>query len=209
MLLGIRSKEDKFYQLFKEESETVVAGVKVLEEALNSYESLSAKFEELTVIERLGDEQTQSIIDRLNHTFITPFDREDIYTLARELDRILDHVHGTLEKMVLYKTGQPKEGAKTLVQILHQAVLEIQKVVSLLADLKNNYHQVLNLCEDIKFKENEGDHQYRKAVAALFESGENPIEVIKWKEVFEHLETALDHCEDVANLLKGVALKYA
>lgn len=209
MLLGIRSKEDKFYQLFKEESETVAAGVKVLEEALNNYESLAAKFEELTVIERLGDEQTQSIIDRLNHTFITPFDREDIYTLARELDRILDHVHGTLEKMVLYKTGQPKEEAKTLVQILHQAVLEIQKVIFLLADLKNNYHQVLNLCEDIKFKENEGDHQYRKAVAALFESGENPIEVIKWKEVFEHLETALDHCEDVANLLKGVVLKYA
>lgn len=209
MVLNLRSKDDKFYQLFKESSETVVSGVKVLEEALNSFESLPAKLEELTVIERLGDDIQQSIIERLNHTFITPFDREDIYTLARELDRILDHVHGTLEKIVLYKAGQPKEAAKTLVQILLRATKEIQRAIEQLADLKNNYHQVLNLCEDIKFQENEGDHQYRKAVAALFESGDNPIEVIKWKEIFEHLETALDHCEDVANLLKGVALKYA
>ncbi|NPV90180.1 MAG: DUF47 domain-containing protein [Firmicutes bacterium] len=209
MVLNLRSKDDKFYQLFREGSETVVSGVRVLEAALDSYEKVVEKLEELTVIERMGDDIQQAIIERLNHTFITPFDREDIYTLARELDRILDHVHGTLEKMVLYKTGQPKEAAKVLVQILLRATQEIQKAIEHLTDLKNNYHQVLNLCEDIKFQENEGDHQYRKAVAALFESGENPIEVIKWKEVFEHLETALDHCEDVANLLKGVALKYA
>ena len=209
MVLNLRSKDDKFYQLFREGSETVVSGVRVLEAALDNYETLAEKLEELTVIERMGDDIQQAIIERLNHTFITPFDREDIYTLARELDRILDHVHGTLEKMVLYKTGQPKEAAKVLVQILIRATQEIQKAIEHLNDLKSNYHQVLNLCEDIKFQENEGDHQYRKAVAALFESGENPIEVIKWKEVFEHLETALDHCEDVANLLKGVALKYA
>lgn len=208
MIFNLKSRDGKFYELFREGSETVCKGVSILREALEEFESLPARLEELTAIEQVGDALTRSILDRLNQTLVTPFDREDIYMLARELDRILDHVHGTLEKMVLYKTGTPTEEAKDLVRILEKATEEIRKVFELLDDLKTNYAQVLDLCEDIKYQENLGDHRYRKAVADLFEFGTDPIEVIKWKEVYEHLETALDHCEDVANLLKGVALKY-
>lgn len=209
MVFGLRPKEDKFFELFQEGAATIVSGVKILEAAMKDAQGQDKQLEELTRVEKHGDEVVQNIIDLLNRTFVTPFDREDIYMLARELDRILDHMHGTLEKMVLYKTGHPKPCARSLVQILDRAAWEIQKAIDQLADLKSNYNQILNLCEDIKYQENEGDKQYRKAVAALFETETNPIEVIKWKEVYEHLETALDHCEDVANLLKGVALKYA
>lgn len=203
-----KSRDRKFYELFLEGSDTVCQGVSILREALDDYENLAARLEELTATEQVGDAITRSILEKLNQTLVTPFDREDIYMLARELDRILDHVHGTLEKMVLYKTGTPTEEAKDLVRILERATEEIKKAFELLDDLKNNYTQVVDLCEDIKYQENLGDHRYRKAVADLFEFGTDPIEVIKWKEVYEHLETALDHCEDVANLLKGVALKY-
>lgn len=208
MIFNLKSRDGKFYELFREGSETVCKGVSILREALEEYESLAARLEELTAIEQVGDALTRSILEKLNQTLVTPFDREDIYMLARELDRILDHVHGTLEKMVLYKTGTPTEEAKDLVRILEKATAEIKRIFELLDDLKDNYTQVLELCEDIKYQENLGDHRYRKAVADLFEFGTDPIEVIKWKEVYEHLETALDHCEDVANLLKGVALKY-
>jgi predicted phosphate transport protein (TIGR00153 family) len=209
LIFNLKSREDKFYQFFREGSETVCNGVAILRDALNDYERLPARLDELTAIEQVGDSITRSILEKLNQSLVTPLDREDIYMLARELDRILDHVHGTLEKMVLYKTGKPTEAAKELVRILVQATEEIKKAFAVLNDLKTNYNLVLELCEDIKFQENLGDHCYRKAVAALFEGGLDPIEVIKWKEVYEHLETALDHCEDVANLLKGVALKYA
>jgi predicted phosphate transport protein (TIGR00153 family) len=208
LIFNLKSREEKFYGLFREGSETVCKGVAILQDALDEYEKMPARLEELTAIEQVGDSITRSILEKLNQSLVTPFDREDIYMLARELDRILDHVHGTLEKMVLYKTGKPTEDAKVLVQILMMATEEIKNVFELLDDLKNNYNQVLSLCEDIKIQENKGDHQYRKAVADMFENWTDPIEVIKWKEVYEHLETALDHCEDVANLLKGVALKY-
>lgn len=208
MIFNLKSRDGKFYELFREGSETVCKGVSILRDALEEYESLPARLEELTAIEQVGDAIIRSILEKLNQTLVTPFDREDIYMLARELDRILDHVHGTLEKMVLYKTGTPTEDAKELVRILVKATAEIKKGFELLDDVKNNYTQVVDLCEDIKYQENLADHRYRKAVADLFEFGTDPIEVIKWKEVYEHLETALDHCEDVANLLKGVALKY-
>jgi len=208
LIFNLKSRDGKFYELFREGSETVCKGVSILRDALEEYESLPARLEELTAIEQVGDAIIRSILEKLNQTLVTPFDREDIYMLARELDRILDHVHGTLEKMVLYKTGTPTEDAKELVRILVKATAEIKKGFELLDDVKNNYTQVVDLCEDIKYQENLADHRYRKAVADLFEFGTDPIEVIKWKEVYEHLETALDHCEDVANLLKGVALKY-
>lgn len=208
MILNFKSREEKFYQLFREESENVCSGVVILRDALNDYEHLPARLKELSAIEEVGDSIRRSILEKLNQTLVPPFDREDIYKLARELDRVLDHVHGTLEKMVLYKTGKPTEAAKELVHILLKATREIEKAFELLDNLKINYDKVVSLCDDVKFKENEGDHCYRKAVADLFNNCSDPIEVIKWKEVYEHLETALDHCEDVANLLKGVALKY-
>lgn len=210
MIFGLKKpREDKFYRLFLDGAETVSSGVAILREALEEYERLSARLDELTAIEQVGDSICRTILEKLNQTLITPFDREDIYMLARELDKIIDHVHGTLEKMVLYKTGTPTEEAKELARILVLATDDIKKAFELLNDVKSNYHEVIDLCEDIKFWENQGDHQYRQAVAALFENEMDPIEVIKWKEVYEHLETALDHCEDVANLLRGVALKYA
>ena len=118
MIFNLKSRDGKFYELFREGSETVCKGVSILREALEELESLPARLEELTAIEQVGDALTRSILERLNQTLVTPFDREDIYMLARELDRILDHVHGTLEKMVLYKTGTPTEEAKDLVRIL-------------------------------------------------------------------------------------------
>ncbi|NPV27211.1 MAG: DUF47 domain-containing protein [Firmicutes bacterium] len=206
---NLKPKEDKFYELFRDSSEIVCSGATVLLDAMDEYERMPEKLVEINRLEDEGDSVIQTILDKLNQTFLTPFDREDIYTLARELDRILDHIHGTIEKMVLYRTGRPTSDVRELAAVLLKATEEIKQVILKLEDLKANYDQVLQRCEMIKQFENKGDHLYRLGVATLFDQVKDPIEVIKWKEVYEHLETALDHCEDVANLLKGVALKYA
>ncbi len=116
MGFNLKPKEDKFYELFRDSSEIVCSGAAVLVNSMNEYDLLPEKLVELTRLEDEGDSVIQNILDKLNQTFLTPFDREDIYTLARELDRILDHIHGTIEKMVLYKTGQPTNDVRELAQ---------------------------------------------------------------------------------------------
>lgn len=145
----------------------------------------------------------------INNSFVTPFDREDILLLARELNNVLDHIQGTMEKVIIYKAGVPKaEYVLKMVEVLEEAAREIKIAVTDLPYVREKHREIVNSCEKIRNYEHEGDVLYREGIAELFENNDNVIEIIKWKEIYEHLETTLDYCENVSNLIKGVTVKY-
>lgn len=209
MAFSIRPRDNEFFNYFNESSQAVCDGARILKDFVIDQGDPDQELERLNVVEARGEQVFIAIVDRLNDSFITPFEREDIFHLARELNGILDYIHGIMEMMVLYKASNTKyEQIKTLVEVLEKAAVEIKNAVWDLKSLKRNYDKVLVSCDQIKEYEHEGDFLYRTGIALLFEKVNDVIEIIKWKEIFEHLETALDRCEDVSNVLKGVAVKY-
>jgi uncharacterized protein len=208
-VFGIKPREEKFYELFEEATDLVCQGAASLKELMANHAIIGEKVAEINEIEHKADVVTAAIIDRLNQTLITPMDREDIYTLASVLDDIIDFIQGSVERMVLYKTGQPSKGAQELVRVLYESTLVIKTSFGYLRNIRSNKNRIIENACKISDLESQADKLYRQEVAHLFEEEKNPIEVIKWKEILEHLETAVDHCEDIGDLLKGVVLKYA
>ncbi|HWJ02879.1 MAG TPA: DUF47 family protein [Verrucomicrobiae bacterium] len=208
-MFGLKPKEDRFFHLFEECTELLVQSTAVLNGVMEDYTTASAKMEQITELEHKADQVTAGIIDMLNQTMITPMDREDIYTLASQLDDIIDFIQGAIERMMLYKAGQPSKGAQELVRILSESAEVIHTCFVQLRNIRSNRDKIIDNSARINALESEADRVYRQEVAKLFQEEKNPIEVIKWKEILEHLETAVDHCEDVGDLIKGVVLKYA
>jgi hypothetical protein len=184
-------------------------GAIILKEVMDDYTKLSEKIVEISNLEHTADDLNDAIIDKLNQTFITPLDREDIYAMANMLDDVVDAVQGIMERMELYRTGKPTEGAAELARLIVACTEEIVKAFDYLRNIRGNQHKILEHASKIAVLESEGDRIYRKEVAHLFANCPDPVEIIKWKEVLEHLENALDHCEAIADLLRGVVLKYA
>lgn len=207
-MLGLVHKEDKFYQLYQQGTEVVCVTVKKLESIMQLSCVSVEDAEEMHRLEHEADDITTQIIDRLNSTFITPLDREDIYTLAQVLDDIVDFAQGTVERMLLYRTGKPSLGAQELARLCGLAAEQVRKAFCGLNNIHFKKAQILAATEEIYHLESAGDKVYRQEVARLFEHETDPIEIIKWKEILEHIETVLDHCEKIADLLKGVVLKY-
>jgi len=205
----VKPRDDLFFGCFEASAETICQAARILQEYVNQNGDPTAKLELLNRAEERGDKLFGRIVDRLNNSFVTPFEREDIYSLAKGLNRIIDHIQGTMEKIVIYKTGKPQDtNIKGLVDVLVDASDEIKEAVICLRNLKENQGRVLEACDRIREYEHEGDRLYRNGIALLFENAENAIDIIKWKEVFEHLETTLDYCEELSNILKGVTVKY-
>ena len=204
-----KQKEDKFFALFVESACILRQGTYLLQTALQDPGRMEEYMAAITDIEHTADELNDAIVDRLNSTFITPLDREDIYAVANMLDDITDFLQGTVERMLLYRTGQPSAGTLELARLLTVASEELVKAFELLKNIKGNHHAILEHSRKIVDLESEGDKIYRKEVAHLFATCKDPVEIIKWKEVLETLEATLDHCERVADLLRGVVMKYA
>lgn len=208
-MFGFRSKEDEFFRLFAESTRLLREGAYILHEVMGDYTKIGEKIPQIANLEHEADDINDDIIDKLNQTFITPLDREDIYSLANMLDDGVDFIQGTLERMMLYRTGQPSEGAVQLSNLVTQCADELVHAFDLLKNIKGNQEKILGHTRKIVSLESEGDRIYRQEVAHLFTSCGDPLEVIKWKEVLENLEDALDHCESIADLLRGVIMKYA
>lgn len=208
-LLLFKPKDEEFYELFTESTQILRQGAKVLKTALQDHSKVEDHMALITEIEHRADDLNDAIIDKLNRTFITPLDREDIYSLATMLDDVADFLQGTVERMMLYRTGKPSSGAMEMAEILSESIEELVAVFGLLKNIRGNQHKILDHSRKIVDMESEGDRIYRREVAQLFATCSDPIEVIKWKEVLEHLEGAIDHCEKIADLLRGVVLKYA
>lgn len=209
MFQRFKPADEVFFKLFEEAADILYQGAVLLEDMMAKHETLEERLDELISLEQKGDKITDKIIDKLNETFMTPFDREDIYSLARELDEILDSVCSTVEKMVIYKTGKPDQKFREMVGVFVKATEQVKNTVYYLRKMKHNTVQILDLCYEIKKYESEGDKIYRFGVADLFNKSTDAISVIKWKEVFEQLETALDRCEKIAKVIRGVVVKYA
>lgn len=208
-MFNFKRKDLEFFDLFVESAGYFYKGALMMDEVMLDYSKAEAKMKEIIDLEHEADAVNDKIIDKLNQTFITPIDREDIYSLATGLDDGVDFLQGTLQRIVMYRTGPAKEGAVSLTKLLIESTEEIIKAFSLLKDIKKNQSQILEATHKIGRLESEGDRVYRHEVAFLFDKVKDPIELIKWKDVLEYLEDTLDHCEKLSDMIRGVVMKYA
>ena len=205
MKFSFMPKDEKFFELFEEESRNIYKGAKLLKEMVDNFSEAESKAKEIFDVEYEGDRITHEIIRSLNKTFITPLDREDIYNLASKMDDVLDLIESVTDRMVIYKIEEPTPECCKLVDI----ILRMTEVITWgVANLKNLGH-VYDHCIEINRLENEADRVTRDAISRLFDQEKDPIAVIKWKELYEKLEDTTDACEDVANILESVVLKNA
>ncbi|MPM45144.1 hypothetical protein SDC9_91830 [bioreactor metagenome] len=208
-MFKFKSKEDEFFRFFAESAKSLRDGAYILSEVMNDHTKIGEKISQMANLEHQADDQNDAIIDKLNQTFITPMDREDIYAMANMLDDGVDFIQGILERMILYRTGKPSTGAIELSRLIVDCADEIVKAFELLKNIKGNQNKILDHTRKIVVLESEGDRIYRQEVAHLFTSGGDTLEIIKWKEILENLENVLDHYEKIADLIRGVVMKYA
>src|SRR5215472_1051697 len=193
--------------MFAEIANNVVEGAKILSDLLHNYDyaQMPAVVQKIREIEHRGDDMTHKLLIKLNQTFITLFDREDIHLLASSLDDVLDFIYSASDRLLTYKIVQPSPSAKILAGIILKQAEELKKAVSLLG--KNG--RLLPHCVEVNRLENEADQVSREAIGRLFDNNSDPITLIKLKELLEILEEASDKAEDVANVLETVVLKNA
>lgn len=201
-------RDDKFFDLFEVSAKNMVRAAKSLKDMIYSWEHFDEKLEEMTQIEHQGDTITHEIMFQLNRSFITPFDREDIGLLAHALDDVTDLIQSAADTMVLYKVKTPGKRARELADIIVQITTEVENVMPGLRRHNANLEKILNSCVEINRLENVADTIYRTALTELFDDDSDIADVIKWREIYEHMESATDMCEDVANVLESVALKH-
>ncbi len=208
--MGLRfmPREEKFFDMFSQQAANVVVGAKLLKELLDDYTDIEQKRMLIEKTESAGDEITHKILEKLNSTFITPMDREDIQALTSALDDILDFVNATAQRLHLYGVTFIPPDAKELAGVIVRASEETATLIDNLKNLKNVACLKAGWIE-VNRLENAGDVVSRHAIAGLFKNVTDPIEVIKWKELYEHMETAIDKCEDAANIVETVCLKSA
>jgi hypothetical protein len=204
-------REVRFFDLLELQSQTVVRGAKLLQECLESKGSLDDLYlasKRIHDVEHEGDELVHRLMERLNKSFITPLDREDIYELTGRLDDILDYIDAVAKRLVTFKIATVTPHAIELGRILVRGAEETAVGVALLRDLSNS-EAIIRQCAKINQLENDADQVMRDALNDLFDGGaREPVEIIKWKDLYEHLEVATDKCEDVANILETVLVKY-
>jgi predicted phosphate transport protein (TIGR00153 family) len=198
-------KDREFFDLFEEAASNVVRGADLLDQMLRSYPEKKDLARDILICEQDGDRITHDIINRLNNTFVTPIDREDIIVLSSALDDIVDLTEEVADYLGLYKIEAPMEQAQRLAHILLQASRQIAEAMPRLRDFKDMDHYTI----EIHRLENDGDRIVREAIASLFEGGIDPMVVIRWKDLFERLEEAIDACESVANVLQNIVIKNA
>jgi predicted phosphate transport protein (TIGR00153 family) len=206
MKLRFVPQEERFYELFEQAALNIVKGADLLLQLVSCDSPTPEMRREVEEVEHEGDIITHEIADRLNRTFITPFDHEDIHELAGRMDDILDDIEATADRMYLYEAGVPTAEMVDLVKVLAQATRALQKAIGGLRDLKSA-RRIMDYCIEIHRLENVGDEDSRIALAKLFKGGD-AIHALKWKEIYDHVEDALDKCEDVASIVEGIVVKH-
>lgn len=200
-------KEMKFFDMFEKSAQNLLKGAKVLKDIADDFNTLTENAAKLERLEHDSDQITHEIMEKLNKTFVTPIDREDIHELTAALDDVMDFIEASSERMILYKIKTLTPEMKEIADVILKQVEEINKVIPRLKELK--HVNIMEHCIEINRLENAGDRILREAVAKLFDEVKDPLEVIKWREIYENLETATDKCEDVAVAIEGIVLKHA
>jgi len=198
-------RDREFFDLFEEASGNIHRAAQLLEQMLRDYPEKSELAREILICEQHGDRITHDIVQRLNNTFVTPIDREDILVLASALDDIVDFTEEVADFLGLYKIEAPMEHAQKLASVLVHATHQIAEAMPRLRGFRDLSHYTV----EINRLENEGDRLVREALAALFDEGIDPMVVVRWKDIYERLEEAIDATEKVAYTLEGIVLKNA
>jgi predicted phosphate transport protein (TIGR00153 family) len=206
--LSLIPKEKKFFVLFEQGTQNAVKIAQQLKDMVHIWENVKERVGVITDLEHQGDAITHQIFEQLHRSFITPFDREDIALLAHSLDDVTDFIHAAADAMFLYDVKRPTNKAKELVDIVVQVVVETERAVSEMHD-RVGRKNLMKRCVEINRLENVGDSVYRSAMAELFNDSADIAGLIKWREVYNHMESVIDRCEDIANILEGVAIKYS
>ena len=196
-------RDREFFDLFEEAGGNIQRAAGLLEELLKDFPERNDLARDILICEQDGDRITHDIIQRLNQTFVTPIDREDIYALASALDDVVDFTEEVADYLGLYKIEAPMEQAQALAHVLHAAARQIAQAMPRLRGFKDISHYTV----EINRLENDGDRITREAIASLFDNGIDPMVVIRWKDIFERLEEAIDATEHVANILEGIVIK--
>ena len=203
-------KDDKFFVLFERMAAQIQEGARTFQELTNKIEDREAFAKRIKDIEHACDNITHETMEDLNKSFVTPFDREDIHLLISRMDDVMDFIDASTQRIVLYNVDHTTPEVREMASVLVLQVDELAKAVGHLRNIKKGAKTILQICIEINRLENEGDNLLRSAVAGLFKTpGVDPLEVIKWKEIYEKLEVGIDRCEDVANVLEGIVLKNA
>lgn len=198
-------RDTAFFSMFAQLSKRLTAAARLLAGLFADPSRLDHFTSAIKLVEHEADTITHDIIARIDQTFVTPFDREDIHLLASRLDNVVDLVDGTARRAAMFHVTDVHEAAKKICAVLIQATDAIEAAVAHMKDVRF----IVDKGREIKMREEEGDALYHEAVGELFRGTPDPLEVIKWKELYDTLERALDQCEDVANVLESIALKHA
>jgi len=201
-------RDEKFFDMFERASDNLNKAGQAFKDLLNDYTNTENKIKNIKDLEHEGDILTHEIFDKLNRTFITPIDREDIHQLTSEVDDVLDYILATADRLQLYKIKKPTPETLKLAEVLVAAIEILGKAVNSLKDAKRS-RRTLDYCVEINRLENEGDLFHKAAIAELFSDGKDAVEIIKWNDIYDHLESAIDMCEDVADTVEGIVVKNA
>lgn len=200
---------DVFLTAFTAHASKSVEASKLVLEMLEHPDRKERLAADVTEREAAGDRITHDTMKRLHETWITSLDRFDIHSLISKLDDVLDLTEAVAERLVLFGITTVRTPAVALAHVLVKSCQELERAMRLLAEVKGRHQELLAICVEINRLENEADAIYRQAIADLFRNGNDPIDVMKWRDIFDNLEEATDRCEDVANIVEGVVLEYA
>lgn len=204
----LQPRDDRFYTLFEKASANVYKGARMLLDMLNNYQGVPEQAAAVKGVEHEGDELTHEAYEQLHRVFVTPLDREDIGAIVSALDDVLDLTEAAADDFVLCNIDEPLPPSIELAQLIEQGAGQVQQAIGCLRRLTKERVTLRDHLTEINRIENLGDDVYRRAMQSLFRQSD-PILIVKWKQVYDHLERALDSCEDVADVLHGVLLKYA
>jgi predicted phosphate transport protein (TIGR00153 family) len=197
-------RDEQFFDLFERQAVHIVESARRLHELIFDFSDAPAKSAAIKELEHAGDALTHELIRKINTTFVTPIDREDVYALASRLDDVLDLIEAAADRLVLYRIKAPTSGARALGQVIVNAAVATRAAVQCLRPHSAEYHVH---CVETNRLENEADRLLKELIAGLFADVTDPIEVIKWKEIYETLEEVTDRCEDVVNVIEDIMLK--
>lgn len=208
MFANLIPKRNEFFDAFEEHAAKTHQAAQALLNLFREPKDIDLRVQDIKELEHQGDTVTHRTMEMLYKTFVTPLDRDQIHELMSRLDDILDYIDSVAELVLLYEIKDIPAEARALADVLVRAIAALQKALVGLKEAKNN-QDVMRMCIEINRYENEADQILRRAVAGLFKSKSDPLLVMKWKEIYEQLETATDRCEDVANVIEGIILERA
>ena len=208
-MFNFGAKEDKFYNMLSQSADLVNETAKVLRDSLDCLDKKNEEAKKISDLEDKGDELVRILIGELNESFITPIDREDIYAIVKEMDKILDRMNSIMHRFIMFDISEPKYEIKEICDLLVNVTNELCEIMVELKTKGCKSKDIITKIMNVSKLESKADKVFRETVTTLFKSETNPIEVMKWKEIYQLVEDTIDNCEKIANIIEGVVIKNA